>query len=224
MSYAPSAINYVWRFRMNEKLIQLMADLMEKETIAMVKALVSEGHDPMEILDDTRLAMEVVGKRFQGGEYFIPDLIMAGEIMSGISDLVKPLFKKSDSSAKKGKILIGTVAGDIHDIGKNIVTFMLDVSGYDVLDIGIDVPVPMFVEKIKEFAPRVVGLSGFLTLAFDSMKKTVEALEQAGLRDGLKIMIGGGQMNNEVREYVHADAYGKDAIAAVNLCKEWIGG
>jgi 5-methyltetrahydrofolate--homocysteine methyltransferase len=120
--------------------------------------------------------------------------------------------------------LIGTVAGDIHDIGKNIVTFMLDVSGYNVLDIGIDVPVPVFVEKIKEFQPQVVGLSGFLTLAFDSMKKTIEALEQAGLRDGLKIMIGGGQMDDEVRKYVHADAYGKDAVAAVNLCRQWIGG
>ncbi len=115
------------------------------------------------------------------------------------------------------------MAGDIHDIGKDIVTFMLDVSGYDVLDIGIDVPIQVFVDKIKEFQPSVVGLSGFLTLAFDSMKKTVEALEKAGLRDNVKIMIGGGQMDDEVRKYVRADAYGKDAVAAVNLCKQWIG-
>jgi len=101
---------------------------------------------------------------------------------------------------------------------------MLDVSGYDVLDIGIDVPVHVFVEKIREFQPQVVGLSGFLTLAFDSMKKTVETLEEAGLRDKVKIMIGGGQMDNEVRKYVRADAYGKDAVAAVNLCRQWIGG
>ena len=100
---------------------------------------------------------------------------------------------------------------------------MLDVSGYDVLDIGIDVPVQTFVDKIREFQPSVVGLSGFLTLAFDSMKKTVEAIEKAGLRDNLKIMIGGGQMDDEVRKYVRADAYGKDAVAAVNLCKQWIG-
>ena len=136
---------------------------------------------------------------------------------------LKPLLEKGESSEKKGKVLVGTVAGDIHDIGKDIVTFMLDVSGYNVLDIGIDVPVPVFVEKIKEFQPQVVALSGFLTLAFDSMKKTVEALEQAGLRDKLKIMIGGGQMDDEVRKYVRADAYGKDAIAAVNLCRQWIG-
>ena len=131
-------------------------------------------------------------------------------------------MKGTGPSAKKGKVLIGTVAGDIHDIGTDIVQFMLDVSGYDVLNIGIDVPVAVFVEKIKEFKPQVVGLSGFLTLAFDSMKKTVEAIEEAGLRDDIKIMIGGGQMDDEVRKYVRADAYGKDAMAAVNLCRQWI--
>lgn len=209
---------------MNNKLVHLMADLMEKETIAMVKELVSGGTNPMEILDAARSAMEVVAKRFESGEYFIPDLFMAGEMMKGISEIVKPLLKKRDTSTKKGKVLVGTVAGDIHDIGKDIVTFMLDVSGYDILDLGIDVPVNTFVEKTREFQPQVVGLSGFLTLAFDSMKKTVEALEQAGLRDKVKIMIGGGQMDDEVRKYIRADAYGKDAVAAVNLCRQWIGG
>ncbi len=209
---------------MNNKLVQLMADLMEKETMALVEELVSGGTNPVEILDAARSAMEVVGKRFESGEYFIPDLFMAGEMMKGISEIVKPLLKKRDLSTKKGKVLIGTVAGDIHDIGKDIVTFMLDVSGYDILDLGIDVPVNTFVEKTREFQPQVVGLSGFLTLAFDSMKKTVEALEQASLRDKVKIMIGGGQMDDEVRKYVRADAYGKDAVAAVNLCRQWIGG
>jgi trimethylamine corrinoid protein len=208
---------------MNEKMIGLMADLQEDETIALVKDLVKQGVDPMSILDDARLAMETVGKRFEKCEYFIPDLMMAGEILKGISDIVKPLIEGKQSTAKKGKVLIGTVAGDIHDIGKDIVTFMLDVSGYDVLDIGIDVSVATFVEKVKDFKPQVVGLSGFLTLAFDSMKKTVEALKEAGLRDNLKIMIGGGQMDEEVRKYAGADAYGKDAVAAVNLCKGWIG-
>jgi len=208
---------------MNETLINLMADLQEEETLTMVNTLIKEGANPLDILSDARSAMEIVGKRFETAEYFIPDLMMAGEILKGISDIVKPLLQSSDTSAKKGKVLIGTVAGDIHDIGKDIVTFMLDVSGYDVLDIGIDVPIQMFVDKIKEFQPSVVGLSGFLTLAFDSMKKTVEALEKAGLRDNLKIMIGGGQMDDEVRKYVRADAYGKDAVAAVNLCKQWIG-
>ncbi len=208
---------------MNQNLVNLMADLKEEETLALVHELIQGGTNPMDILGDARSAMEVVGKRFETGEYFIPDLIMAGEILKGISDIVKPLLEAGQTGVKKGKVLIGTVAGDIHDIGKDIVTFMLDVNGYDVLDLGIDVPVSVFVEKTREFKPQVVGLSGFLTLAFDSMKKTVEALEQAGLRDSLKIMIGGGQMDEEIRKYARADAYGKDAVAAVNLCRQWIG-
>jgi len=209
---------------MNDKLVSLMADLMEEETIAMVKDLIQKGTDPMDVLDDASSAMAVVGKRFETAEYFIPDLMMAGEILKGISDIVKPLLEKEGPATKKGRVLIGTVAGDIHDIGTDIVQFMLDVSGYDVLNIGIDVPVQVFVERIQEFKPQVVGLSGFLTLAFDSMKKTVKAIDEAGLRNDIRIMIGGGQMDDEICKYVKADAYGKDAMAAVKLCDQWIGG
>ena len=209
---------------MDKKLVDLMADLKEEEVLALVKEKITKGEDAMGILDDARSAMEVVGKRFESSEYFIPDLMMAGEILRQISDMVRPLLEKTTGPKKLGKVIIGTVAGDIHDIGKDIVTFMVDVSGYEVLDLGIDVPVEVFVEKIKEFQPQVVGLSGFLTLAFDSMKNTVEAIEKAGLRDKVKIMIGGGQMDDEVRKYVKADAYGKDAVAGVELCRKWIGG
>ena len=208
---------------MAKGLVELMSDLMEEETLALVKEKIAQGADPNQILDDARSAMELVGKRFESCEYFIPDLMMAGEILKEISELVKPLMKKEKGAQKSGKVIIGTVAGDIHDIGKDIVTFMLDVSGFDVLDLGIDVPVETFVTKIKEFQPQVVGLSGFLTLAFDSMKQTVEAIDKAGLRDKVKIMIGGGQIDDEVRKYVKADAYGKDAVAGVQLAKKWIG-
>jgi methanogenic corrinoid protein MtbC1 len=208
---------------MNDRLIDLMADLKEEEVYALVEELLHQETDPLKILDQARSAMEIVGKRFETEEYFIPDLVLAGEILKTISEKVKPLLKKEEASQKKGKVLIGTVAGDIHDIGKDIVTFMLDVNGYDILDLGINVPVKVFVEKIKEFEPQVVGLSGFLTLAFDSMEKTVTAIEEAGLRDKVKIMIGGGQMDDEVRKYARADAYGKDAAAAIKLCKQWIG-
>lgn len=209
---------------MDKELVVLMADLKEEETYARVEALIDDGMDPMGILNDARSAMEIVGKRFETEEYFIPDLVLAGEILRTISDKVKPLLNTGEAPTKKGKVLIGTVAGDIHDIGKDIVTFMLDVSGYEVLDLGINVPVKVFVEKIQEFQPQVVGLSGFLTLAFDSMEKTVRAIEEAGWRQRVKIMIGGGQMDEEVRKYARADAYGKDAAAAVTLCKQWIGG
>jgi methanogenic corrinoid protein MtbC1 len=208
---------------MDSRLTNFMADLKEDEAMALTESLIKEGTDPLDILEAARAAMEKVGKRFETGEYFIPDLFMAGEILKGISERVKPYLSAGQAGNKKGKVLVGTVAGDIHDIGKDIVTFMLDASGYEVRDIGIDVPVSRFIEAIKEFHPQVLGLSGFLTLAFDSMKKTVEAVEEAGLRDSLKIMIGGGQMDEEVKKYVRADAYGKDAVAAVHLCRQWIG-
>ncbi len=209
---------------MADNLVELMADLKEDEVLALTKEKIAAGANPMEILDDARSAMAIVGKRFQQCEYFIPDLIMAGEILKEISDIIKPVMEKEKDVKKGGRVLIGTVAGDIHDIGKDIVTFMLDVSGFNVLDIGVDVSPEVFVEKTREFQPQVIGLSGFLTLAFDSMKATVDALQQAGLRDTVKIMIGGGQMDDEVRKYAGADAFGKDALAAVNLCRQWIGG
>jgi 5-methyltetrahydrofolate--homocysteine methyltransferase len=209
---------------MGNDLVELMADLKEQETLTLARESLDAGVDPVKILEDAKSAMEIVGKRFESREYFIPDLIMAGEILKGVSEIVKPRLKEGNKGTKQGKVLIGTVAGDIHDIGKDMVTFMLDVRGFDVLDLGIDVPVELFVEKTREFEPQVVGLSGFLTLAFGSMKKTVDALEQAGLRENLRIIIGGGQIDEEVRKCVRADAYGKDAIAAVSLCKQWIRG
>ncbi|MFH0788198.1 MAG: cobalamin-dependent protein [Pseudomonadota bacterium] len=208
---------------MDQQLIALMADLKEKETAARVRELIETKTDPLEILAAARAAMEIVGERFETNEYFIPDLVMAGEILSAISEIVKPLLTKEVEGPKKGRVVMATVEGDIHDIGKNIVTFMLEVNGYEVLDLGIDVPIQTVVEKTREFQPHVVGLSAFLTLTYESMKQTIEALEAAGLRKNFKIMIGGGQIDEEIRQYVKADAYGRDAIVAVNLCKQWIG-
>lgn len=209
---------------MADDLVKALSDLKEEEALKIVEALLESGEEPLKILEDCRKAMEVVGKRFEKGEYFVPDLIYAGEILKEISEIIKPKMKKEAEIEKLGKVIIGTVAGDVHDIGKNIVTFMLDVSGFEVYDLGVDVPPEKFVEKIKETGARVVGMSGLLTLAYDSMKKTVEAIEAAGLRDQVKIMIGGSQVDDEVRKYAGADAYGADALAAVKFAKEWTGG
>jgi 5-methyltetrahydrofolate--homocysteine methyltransferase len=167
--------------------------------------------------------MEIVGQRFEAGTYFLPELLMAGEMLTEITELVKPEMAKTQELQRHGKVLIGTVKGDIHDIGKNIVTFMLDASGFEVKDLGVDVPPEKFVEAIREFQPQVVGLSGFLTLAFDAMKGTIAAIQAAGLRDGVKIMIGGGPVSEDVRNYTGADAYGRDAMAGVSLAKQWLG-
>jgi 5-methyltetrahydrofolate--homocysteine methyltransferase len=135
---------------------------------------------------------------------------------------VKPKLKTAAGNKVRGKVLLGTVAGDIHDLGKDIVGFMLDVNNFEVMDLGVDVPVETFIQKMKEFKPDVLGLSGFLTQAFDQMKLTVDAVKAAGLRDKVKIMIGGAIMDAKVSTYVGADAYGADASAAVKLVKGWV--
>jgi len=208
---------------MSKELVDAMVNMKEKEAIGMAKDLIDGGQGPMNILDACKEAMEIVGSRFEKGEFFLPELVMAGEMLRQISEFVKPKLKGKEKTERLGRVIIGTVEGDIHDIGKDIVVFMLDVNGFEVLDLGIDVPVQKFVDSIKDFQPSVVGLSGFLTLAFDSMKSTVDAITEAGLRDKVRIMIGGGQIDEEVRKYSGADAYGTDAMDAVKLAKQWIG-
>jgi 5-methyltetrahydrofolate--homocysteine methyltransferase len=206
---------------MSKELVNAIADMKEGEALRLVEEMVEGGSDPMSILGAARKAMDVVGQRYDEGTYFLPELMLAGEMLNQITEIVKPELAKLPEIDRHGKVLIGTVEGDIHDIGKNIVTFMLDVNGYEVLDLGVDVSPQKFVEAIASFQPQVVGLSGFLTLAFDAMKETVEAIKAAGLRDGVKIMVGGGQVDDKIREYTNADAYGKDAMAAVALTKGW---
>ena len=206
------------------KLVKLLSDLKEKESLEYVEAALSKGTNPEELLDEAKEGMSVVGERFASEKYFIPDLIFSGEILKGIVKILEPHLKKGEEAERLGKVIVGTVAGDIHDIGKDLVVFMLDVNGFEVYDLGIDVPVERFVEKIKETGSKVIGLSGFLTLAFNSMKDTVEAIKAAGLRDEVKIMIGGGQIDDQVKSFTGADAYGRDAMEAVKLARGWIGG
>ncbi len=209
------------------RLVEGLADMNEDEALPLAKRMLLEDKaDPMRVLELCRAAMDIVGKRFEEGEYFLPELVLAGEMLDTIGAVAKPLIKAAGGGAAQthGRVLIGTVHGDLHDIGKNIVTFMLDINGFEVKDIGIDVPVARFVEEIRGFKPSVVGLSGFLTLAFDSMKETVQAIEAEGLRDQMKIMIGGGQVDEAVRTYTGADAYGSNAVAAVTLCRRWLPG
>lgn len=209
-----------------KQLVEWLADMYEDEAIELSnKMLLEDKKDPMRVLDLCRAAMDIVGQRFEEGEYFLPELVLAGEMLDNIGAVAKPLIKQTEGEETKklGRVLIGTVHGDLHDIGKNIVSFMLDINGFEVKDIGIDVPVQTFIDEINAFQPDVVGLSGFLTLAFDSMKETIEAFDQAGMREQFKIMIGGGQIDETVRAYTGADAFGVNAVEAVNLCRGWMG-
>jgi trimethylamine corrinoid protein len=210
---------------LKEQLVDAIADMEEDQAYRLAETMLAEGQAPQSVLDGAREAMTIIGARFEKGEYFLPELIIAGEVLRKIGDLVKPrMAAEGARGTPRGKVLIGTVAGDIHDLGKDIVIFMLDVNNFQVVDLGVDVPAAKFVEAIKEAQPQVVGMSGFLTLAFEQMKRTVEAITAAGLRDQVKIMIGGAIMDNKAAQMVGADAYGADAAAAVSLTKSWIGG
>ena len=209
---------------MADDLAKALADLKEKEVLEIAQKRLDSGEDPLKILSEAREAVAVVGKRYQDGTYFIPDLVYSGEILKAIVEMVKPKLTEPAEGKHLGKVIIGTVKGDIHDIGKDIVTFMLDVNGFDVYDLGIDVPAEKFIDKIKEVEAEVVALSGFLTLSFDSMKEIVQTIKDAGLRDKVKIMVGGGTLDDTVREYVGADAFGRFAGDAVSLAKNWLGG
>lgn len=209
---------------MAHELVDAMANMKEKEALQIVDDLLAKGEDPQKILDLASEAMQVVGERYQEGTYFLPELIMSGEMLRKIGEVLKPKLAEQSSATKKlGTVVLGTVRGDIHDIGKDIVGFMLEVNGFEVIDLGIDQPEENFVKAVKENKPQVLALSGFLSVAFDSMKSTIEQVEAAGLRDGLKVIIGGGQMDDTVRRYTGADAYGDDAMAAVAFAKETVG-
>ena len=200
-----------------------IVELNEKKVQELLEKKVENGEDPISIMDDVKVAMKKIGEKFENKEYFLPDLIMSGEILRQIFDIIGPKIKESEIETKKrGKVLLGTVAGDIHDIGKDIVKFMLDANGFEVLDLGVDVSPEKFVDKIKDFKPDVLALSGLLTLAFDSMKNTIQKIKDAGLRDSIKIMIGGGTVDENIVDYVGADAFGGSAVDAVNLAIKWI--
>jgi 5-methyltetrahydrofolate--homocysteine methyltransferase len=210
---------------MKDRLVTAIADLEEEEAIRLVKAMLDEGMDPNIILDASRDGMKIIGDRYEAKEYFLPELIVSGELLKEVGALIKPKLREQAGGGKPaGTVLLGTVAGDIHDLGKDVVSFMLDVNNFEVHDLGVDVPSQVFVKKVGELKPDILGMSGFLTLAYDQMKKVVTELKEAGLRNEVKIMIGGAVMDDQSAKYIGADAYGADASAAVKLAKAWMGG
>jgi len=206
-----------------QELTQAIVELREADALAMVDRKLAEGVDPVAILAECKTAMDTIGDKFAAGEAFIPELIMAGEIMSGVSARLKPHLQSTPADDDKlGVVVIGTVQGDIHDIGKDIVVTMLDIAGFDVVDLGVDVKVDEFVTAAREKGAKIIAMSCLLTSAIDSMKKVVAAAREAGL-NGTKLMIGGAPITEQVVAYTGADGYGKDAVEAVELARQWIG-
>jgi len=205
-----------------EAITKAIEELEEQKVLQLVKEKVDAGEDPIKILEACRVGMAEIGKG-SGDTIFLTDLIMAGEIFNEAMEILMPKLV-SGSTQNLGKVVIGTVEGDIHNIGKDITINFLKAEGFEVIDLGVDVPPQKFVDAINEHNPPVVGMSGLLTLSIEPMKKAVEAIAAANLRDKVKIIIGGERTDEEVRKYVGADAWVNDAIDGVKIIKNWVGG
>jgi len=207
-----------------KELTQALGDLDEEKVIQMLTDFVNSNpseQEAQEVVNACQQGMGIVGDLFEKGEYFVGDLIFAGELLTEAINTLKPVIgSKSDQTV--GTIVLGTVHGDLHDIGKNIFRSMAEAAGFMVHDLGTDQPVEAFVEKVKQLKPDIVGMSGVLTLAIDSMKDTVDGLKKAGLSDDVKIIIGGNPVTQEACEYVGADAFTTNAAAGVKICQGWV--
>jgi methanogenic corrinoid protein MtbC1 len=208
-----------------QDLVNAVAEMMEDDAMTLTKKYVEEGVPALQIIDAYKRALTIIGKRFEECTYFVPELILAGEMMKAASEIIRPLMRGDESNVqtqKLGKFLLGTVEGDIHDIGKDMVHMLMDINGFEVRDLGVDVPAQRFWDEYKEFQPDIIGMSGLLTLAYESMKKVADGLKEMGVRDKVKVIIGGGQMDEQACKYVGADAFVTDAVAGINICKGWV--
>ena len=205
------------------KLKQNVGDLDEdslNKSLNEFLATKPSGDDARKVVEACQQGMEIVGSNFEKGEYFVGDLIFAGELLTQAIDKLKPLLG-SGATGSRGVIVVGTVEGDIHDIGKNIFKGMAEAAGFSVVDLGIDKAPEVFVDAIKQHKPKIVGFSGVLTLSIDSMKRTVEAIKAAGVRDGVKIIMGGNAVTAEASAYAGTDAWTRNAAEAVKICGGW---
>ncbi|MCX8031869.1 MAG: cobalamin-dependent protein [Thermoleophilia bacterium] len=203
-------------------LAQAMSDLDEAQAVALVEARLAAGTEPLAVLQELQLGMNLVGQRFESGEYYLSELIYGADIFQKAS---APLQERLQGAVqeKLGTLVLGTVKDDIHDFGKNIVATLMRANGIEIVDLGVDVDAAAFVQAIRDHKPQLVGMSCLLTTAFDSMKDTIQAIEMAGLRNDVTILIGGGPVDENTREYVGADRYCRTAQDGVTAAKEILG-
>jgi len=208
-----------------EDLAKAVMDIDEDRAYELVEQLIKEGIDPKDIIEILREGVVVVGEKFNNKEYFLTELVMAGEIFTQAAIILEPHMKKDviDGSSVES-IVVGTVQGDVHDIGKNIFITLLKSAGYNAIDLGVDIPPEKFVEKVKETGAKIVAYSGLLTVALESMNATTEALKGAGLRENVKIIIGGLPVDELWMKEAGADAFTDNAFEGVNIVKKWLGG
>ena len=209
---------------MTEELSDLILNFKRAAVLEIVERRLGAGEDPLRILDDCRRGMTLVGERFQQGDFFLAELVLSAEIFKEVTAVIEPRLSRAKSARTRGRVLIGTLQGDIHELGKNILITMLRVHGFEVHDLGVDVPPSAVVEKVKALKPQVVGFSALITTAFPSMKEAVALIQEAGLRDSVKVIIGGGVTTAGVRDYVGADFQTTDAMEGVAYCLKITGG
>lgn len=207
---------------MYEELSKNLGELNEDAVLSRTRELYGQGIPALDILAALQKGMEYVGQQFEANEYFLSELIMSADIFKSATNILGDAFA-ADDSKKLGTVVMGTIKEDIHDIGKDIVVTILKCNGFNVIDLGVDVPHEKFVDAIKEHNPQIVGMSCLLTSAFDNIKDAIAAIEAAGLREGRKILIGGGPTDRKVGEYVKADGVCKSAQEAVEVCKKILG-
>ena len=193
-----------------------------EQSVEVTNQAIAEGVEPQAIINGYMIkAMEEVGQRFQRGEAFVPNLLMAARAMKGSLDILKPLMK-GDASTSLGKVVIGTVKGDLHDIGKNLVASMLEGCGFEVINLGVDVGSEKFIEAVKENKADILCLSALLTTTMNYMKEVIDALQAAGMRDEVKVMVGGAPVTNAFEQQVGADRYSEDASEAVDEARKLV--
>ncbi|MDO4287826.1 MAG: cobalamin-dependent protein [Eubacterium sp.] len=207
---------------MDEKLIEAVSEIDELGAHRLVTAMVEGGKDPREIVNDLNYALQCVARRYEQGEYYIADLIMAGELVANLFKVTGMDNSAAVKRAPGGKILVGTVYDDIHDVGKNIFVSMLRSEGFEVIDLGTDVPKELFIETIRREKPAILGISGILTSVIENIKEVIDGLVEAGLRDDIKVILGGALAGKEYAEYVGADGFSCDAIEGVEICRNWL--
>lgn len=204
-----------------DKLEQAMADLQEQTVLDMMGSITDEGGDAQLALEACTRGLETVGRLFEEKVYFLPDLIFAGEVMTAAAEIVKPLLSDVESKGLE-KMILATVKDDLHDIGKNIVKAMMEAAGFEVIDLGINVAPETIVQTAKEQNIRIIGLSGVLSLAIGSMKATIDCFTEAGMRDDVKIIIGGNPVTETTFQLVGADAWALSPYRGVQICKAWV--
>ncbi len=205
-----------------QELITRLTDLEEDHVLKLVQQLSNEGQDPLKIIEDCEQAMRVVGERYEKHEYYLSGLIMAGEIFREVMSIVQPLLERRLTGHASGRVLLGTVAGDIHDIGKGIFEIALRCYGFTVEDLGVDVPPQRFLERVQSHPPDIIGLSGLITLSYESMKETIKLIREHRVpaHPAIPIIIGGGTLSERVTRYVGADYWTTDAMEGVRICQQ----